>query len=96
MGLESLEAELKSMIIETLELEDVSTDDIVSSEPLFNDGLGLDSIDALELGVALHSRYGIKLESDVEENREHFASVSKLAELVAKRRTDQENSDARA
>lgn len=96
MGLESLEAELKSMIIETLELEDVSAEDIDSSEPLFNDGLGLDSIDALELGVALHNCYGIKLESDVEENREHFGSVSKLAELVAKRRTDQENSDARA
>ena len=54
--MKSLETELKQLIIDTLELEDIAADDIVSSEPLFNDGLCLDSIDALELGVALQKR----------------------------------------
>lgn len=86
MTLAPLEAELKLLIIETLELEDISADEIESNEPLFNDGLGLDSIDALELGVALHNRYGIKLESEAEENKAYFASVSALAAMVQERR----------
>lgn len=93
MGLAALETELKQLIIETLELEDISVDDINSEEPLFNEGLGLDSIDALELGVALHNRYGIKLESEAEENREHFASVAALAAMVDNRRVDAGNDD---
>lgn len=87
MGLETLEHELKEMIIETLELEDISAKDIESSDALFNEGLGLDSIDALELGVALHSRYGIKLEAEAEENKQFFASVAALANMVDGRRT---------
>lgn len=78
----ALEQELKQLIIDTLDLEDISVDDIVSDEPLFLDGLGLDSIDALELGLALQKTYGVKLDSDSEETRQHFASVTALANFV--------------
>lgn len=78
-----LETELKQLVIDALDLEDVTVDDIDSSEPLFIEGLGLDSIDALELGLALQKRYGIKLAADSEETRKHFASINSLAELVA-------------
>ena len=86
--MKTLEIELKQLIIDTLELEDISTDDIVSSAPLFNEGLCLDSIDALELGVALQKRYGIKLKAEAEETRQHFFSVSNLARLVDSQRQD--------
>lgn len=88
MSTDSLELELKELIISTLELEDINPDDIVTSDPLFNDGLGLDSIDALELGVALQKRYGIKLNAESEETKEHFASVKNLALLVSNQRQD--------
>jgi acyl carrier protein len=78
----ALELELKQMIIDTLDLEDISVDDIASDQPLFLDGLGLDSIDALELGLALQKHYGVKLDADSEETRQHFASVAALAKFV--------------
>jgi len=78
--------ELKTLIIETLNLEDVAVADIDTDAPLFNEGLGLDSIDALELGVALHKRYGITLSSEAQETREHFASVRHLADYVSAHR----------
>lgn len=78
-----LNIELKQLVIDALELEDITVDDIDSSEPLFIEGLGLDSIDALELGLALQKRYNIKLVADSEETRKHFASINSLAELVA-------------
>ena len=78
-----LEQQIKEMIIEVLQLEDIGPDDIDTDAPLFVEGLGLDSIDALELGVALQKRYGIVLSSDSAETRKHFASVSALAQLVA-------------
>ena len=64
-------------------LEDVVADDIDTDAPLFNEGLGLDSIDALELGLALQKRYGVTLAADSEETRRHFASVRSLAAFVA-------------
>ncbi len=82
MNNEILEKELKELIIETLELEDICPEDIDSSEPLFNDGLSLDSIDALELGVALQRRYLVELDAEIEENQQHFASVRSLAKFV--------------
>tara|TARA_B100000959_G_C14580109_1_gene459610 strand:- start:51 stop:323 length:273 start_codon:yes stop_codon:yes gene_type:complete len=82
MSTEDLEQELKELIIGTLELEDISPDDIDSSEALFNEGLSLDSIDALELGVALQRRYSVELDAEVEANQEHFASVKSLARFV--------------
>jgi len=74
------------MIIDVLQLEDISPDDINAEEPLFVEGLGLDSIDALELGVALQKRYGISLSADSEDTRRHFASVRALAALVETQR----------
>ncbi len=82
-----LELEVKNVIIESLQLEDVTPDDIETDAPLFVDGLGLDSIDALELGVALQKRYGIVLSADSEESRRHFASVRALTALIEKSRT---------
>ncbi len=81
-----LEVELKQFIIETLNLEDVKPDDIDAAAPLFVEGLGLDSIDALELGVGLQKKYGIKLSADSAETKKHFASVRALADLVSTNR----------
>ena len=83
MTTSTLELELKQLIIDTLELEDISPGDIATEAPLFNDGLGLDSIDALELGVAIQKRYGIKLQAEADETKSHFASVGSLASLIA-------------
>ncbi|MGH8106328.1 MAG: phosphopantetheine-binding protein [Arenimonas sp.] len=69
-----------------MSLEDITTDDIDSSAPLFNEGLGLDSIDALELGLALQKRYGVTLAADSEETRKHFASVKTLSAFIAEQR----------
>lgn len=70
------------MIIEVLELEDIQPEEIDADAPLFGEGLGLDSIDALEIGLALQKRYGIKLDAEDESTREHFASVKNLVALV--------------
>ena len=78
----SLHHEIKQMIIESLDLEDIDVDEIIDDEPLFVEGLGLDSIDALEIGLALQKNYGIKLKTDSEETRQHFASVNALVSLV--------------
>jgi acyl carrier protein len=80
--MQSLEDEIKQLIIDVLQLEDVTPADIESDAPLFVDGLGLDSIDALELGVAIQKRYGIILSANAEENRRHFESVRTLANLI--------------
>lgn len=76
------------MIIDTLELEDITPEDIDQHAPLFGEGLGLDSIDALELGLALQKRYGIKLDAEAEETRSHFASLDALKKLVEARRVN--------
>jgi acyl carrier protein len=81
-----LQKEIEQLIISTLSLEDVTPDDIDPSAALFVTGLGLDSIDALELGLALQKRYGVKMSADSEETRRHFSSVNALAEFVAARR----------
>ncbi|WP_092387534.1 phosphopantetheine-binding protein [Halopseudomonas salegens] len=74
--------EIKQMIIDVLELEDIQPDDIEADAPLFGEGLGLDSIDALEIGLALQKRYGIKLDAEDESTRTHFASINSLVALV--------------
>lgn len=79
---DNLEQDLKQLIISTLDLEDIHSDDIDSEAPLFGDGLGLDSIDALELGLAVSKRYDIKIDADDEATRQHFASVRALADLI--------------
>lgn len=82
-----LELEIRELIIAALSLEDIAPEDIDVNAPLFGEGLGLDSIDALELGMALQKRYGIALGADNAEVRNHFASVAALAALVTARRT---------
>jgi acyl carrier protein len=78
------EAELKAMIIDVLNLEDVAAEDISSEEDLFgNAGLALDSIDALEIGVALQKKYGIKIDSEDKNIAQHFKSIRTLAAFVA-------------
>ena len=80
--MQSDDDEIKRMIIDVLQLEDVTPADIDADAPLFLDGLGLDSIDALELGVAIHKRYGVTLSADSDDTRRHFASVRTLGRMI--------------
>ena len=84
---------LKELIIRTLRLEDVGPEDIVASEPLFGEGLGLDSIDALELVVAIEREYQVEI-PDAEVGRRAFASIKALAEFVLEKGAGQQASDA--
>jgi len=78
------EADMKALIIDVLNLEDVAPDDIGADEELFgNTGLALDSIDALEIGVALQKRYGIKIDSEDKRLRSHFQTIRALVAFVA-------------
>ena len=82
-----LEQEIKVMIIDVLNLEDVKPEDIDAQENLFgDDGLALDSIDALEIGVGVQKKYGIKINAEDKSTRAHFQSVRSLAEFVAAQR----------
>jgi acyl carrier protein len=83
---EKLVTELKQLIIKALKLEDMAPDDIDNDEPLFGEGLGLDSIDALELVVALEKSFGIKI-PDEDVGRDAFGSVSVLADYVIKNKS---------
>lgn len=84
--MEDLVIELKKEIIEALNLEDITPEDIDADAPLFGSGLGLDSIDALELIVLLERKYGIKLQ-DPSKSREVFQSVNVMAKFVSENRT---------
>jgi acyl carrier protein len=86
MSANELESELKELIVDALMLEDVSAEDIESDEPLFGDGLGLDSIDALELAMAIDKKYGVRIKADDEQNRQIFSSVKSLAAYVGQHR----------
>jgi len=86
-GLEELEREVRELIVEALMLEDVRPGDIEPDAALFGEGLGLDSIDALELAIAIDRRFGVKIKADDPHNREIFKSVRTLAAHVAKHRT---------
>lgn len=81
--MDTLEQDLKAMIVSALKLEDLSPEDIGSDEPLFGDsGIGLDSIDALELGVALRKTFDIRIDTVTDEVKAHFASVRSLAAFI--------------
>ena len=84
--MEELKQELKAKIIEQLNLEDINVEDINDNDALFGDGLGLDSIDALELIVMLDKDYGIKL-SDPKEGRAIFESVEVMAKYISENRS---------
>ncbi len=81
-----LQLEIKHLIIDALGLEDLGLDDIIADQPLFGEGLGLDSVDALELGLAIQKRFGIKIDADAKDTRKHFANVDSLAAFVSANR----------
>ena len=78
--------ELKTLIVEALMLEDVTPDQIDPAAPLFGDGLGLDSIDGLELAIALNRKYGLEIEANDERNENTFSCVNALADFVSSER----------
>ena len=81
-----LEHQIKQLIIDSLALEDITPADIGSEEPLFGDeGLGLDSVDALELGLAVQKTFGFQLDGENDNLRDNFANVTTLAEFVRSR-----------
>jgi len=84
---ESVKQSVKRLIVESLMLEDVVPEQIVDDAPLFGEGLGLDSIDALELAIAIDKRFGVKIEAEDERNREIFRSVASLTEHIAANKT---------
>ncbi|MEI8631571.1 phosphopantetheine-binding protein [Vibrio sp. PP-XX7] len=82
--MEVLNNEIKQLIINSLNLEDIHVEDIDTESPLFGDGgLGLDSIDALELGLALKKKFNIMIDADDSNTRKHFASVANLASYIS-------------
>ena len=82
MATPELEHEIKQLIIDSLKLEDMTADQLDAEAPLFVDGLGLDSIDALELGMAVKKTFGVTFSSDPAENRKIFYSVRTLADFI--------------
>jgi acyl carrier protein len=85
------ESELKELIVSALNLEDITPEDIDSDEPLFGKGLGLDSIDGLELGVAIRKKYGIKVQGSKEEIRAIFETVRSIARYLARQESPEPN-----
>ena len=85
--MEQLETELKELILESLNLEDMTVEEVETEAPLFGEGLGLDSIDALELGIAIKKKYNLTLDGDSDENKAHFYSVSSLAKFIESQKT---------
>ncbi len=81
---DALEPRIKRLIVDALMLEDVKPEEIETDAPLFVEGLGLDSIDALELALAIHKEFGVKTSADDERNREYFFSVASLAEFITR------------
>ncbi len=82
----SIHDELKELIVETLALEDIAPAEIETDAPLFVEGLGLDSIDSLEIAMVLEERYGVALDDDPDTNRKIFDSVRSLAVFVTENR----------
>ena len=83
----ALQLEIKQLIIDALGLEDISAAEIDSEQSLFGEGLGLDSVDALELGMALQKRFDIKIDAEAKDTRKHFANVGSLAAFVLAQQT---------
>lgn len=86
-GASALEAELSQLLVTALHLEDVNPSQLDPTAPLFGSGLGLDSIDALELAVALSKKYGVTISAEDESSKKSFASVRALAAYVAEHRS---------
>lgn len=82
-----LKEQIKQLIISSLDLEDMTTADIQDDDALFVDGLGLDSIDALELGLAIKKQFDVKIDANSEQTKAHFASVNSLAKFIEQARS---------
>ena len=82
MNRDEIESKLKEIVVTALDLEDITAADIETDVPLFGDGLGLDSIDALELGMAVKKAFGITFSSNPADNRKIFHSVKTLADYI--------------
>ena len=81
------EIEMAELLIEALNLEDISADEIDPDEQLFGDGLGLDSIDALEIALAISQEYGVQMKAEDESTREAFATLKSLSDFVEKNKS---------
>ncbi|KAB7895545.1 acyl carrier protein [Serratia sp. Leaf50] len=84
--MDPLSNEIKVLIIDTLNLEGMTPEEIDTHDALFGEGLGLDSIDALELGLALKNKYGVVLSAESDEMRQHFYSVKTLAKFITEQK----------
>lgn len=91
---DDLESRLKHLIVDALMLEDVTPEEIDSEEALFVEGLGLDSIDALELALAIHKEFGVRTSADDERNREYFYSVRTLADFIRAEQAGQSSGES--
>jgi len=88
MSDEQLVSRIKEIIVETLALEDVEPASIETDAPLFGEGLGLDSIDALELALAFHKEFGVRTQENDENNREYYSSVASLAKFITDKQAE--------
>ncbi|MFT4515250.1 MAG: acyl carrier protein [Planctomycetota bacterium] len=91
---DQLAARIKEIIVETLALEDVDPITIETDAPLFGEGLGLDSIDALELALAFHKEFGVRTHENDENNREYYQSVASLVKFVTEKQAEAATSDS--
>ena len=82
----AFEQEIATLLVEVLDLEDINAGEIDPAEPLFGEGLGLDSIDALEIALAISQRYGVQMKAEEEQTREAFANLQKLCEFIDSKR----------
>ena len=78
-----LEEEIRKVVLASVEVDGLSAEDLPADVPLFGGGVGLDSIDALEIGAALRKKYGVKFKANSAENRDHFRSIATLAAFIA-------------
>ncbi|MCA8973122.1 MAG: acyl carrier protein [Planctomycetes bacterium] len=91
---EQLEDKIKHIIVDTLALEDVTPESIETDAPLFGEGLGLDSIDALELALAFHQHFGVRTQENDERNREYYHSVASLAQFIRTKQAEASASES--
>jgi acyl carrier protein len=83
MKREILEEEIRQVILASVEVDGLTAADLPADAVLFGDGVGLDSIDALEIGAALRKKYQVKFKTNAEDNREHFRSIATLAAFIS-------------
>ena len=83
MKRKDLEAEIRRVVMSSVEMDGLTEEDLSSDVPLFGEGIGLDSIDALEIGAALRTKYRVRFKANTDENRRHFRTIASLASFIA-------------